>query len=291
MKKCAKSEIVKTFEEKRVQFTPYGFTCEVWTPKIMNRFDRHNEVEINFVPSGVLTYLIHNRTISVPAGKVALFWGLYPHRIISAEGVNRYYVVTVPLSVFLKWPLSSSFIDKVMKGEVLVDSRPSELDNMLFKLWHINLSKNRELEDIVGDEVQCRVRRLEKSGGSPDSMPVSAYDSNRYDYIERMAMYISLNYDKALTVVKVAKSVGLHPDYANNIFKRAFCHPISEHITIERIAKAQRRLLFSSDRISTIAYEVGYESLSSFNRAFKKLTGLTPRAYRLEMNTAEFQLE
>lgn len=173
-----------------------------------------------------------------------------------------------------------------MKGEIIVAGSSSELDNNLFKLWHINLSKNRDYEDIVLNEVQCRVRRLEKTGSNPDKMPIDAYEGNTYGYIEQMAMYISSNYDKELSVARVANCVGLHPDYANSIFRRAFCHSISEHIAIERIAKAQRRLIFSSDRISSIAYEVGYESLSSFNRTFKRLTGMTPRDYRIEMTVS-----
>lgn len=286
MENLAKSEIAKTFEERRVQFTPYGFTCEIWTPKIMGKFDRHNEVEINFVPSGTLTYLIHDRTISIPGGRVAMFWGLYPHRIINVEDIDYYYVITVPLGIFLKWHLSSAFIDKVMKGEVIVDREPYELDSILFRQWHDDCERNKDLEDIVRSEVHCRVRRLEKSGSNPATMPISSYESNMYDHIERMAMFISANYDKNMSVIKVADHVGLHPDYASSIFKRVFGHTISEHIAIERIAKAQRRLLFSSDSISAIAYEVGYESLSSFNRAFKKLTGIPPRAYRTQINTS-----
>jgi len=284
MENLAKSEIAKTFEERRAQFTPYGFTCEIWTPKIMGKFDRHNEVEINFVPSGTLTYLIHDRTISIPGGRVAMFWGLYPHRIINVENIDYYYVITVPLGIFLKWHLSSAFIDKVMKGEVIVDREPYDLDSILFRQWHDDCERNKDFEDIVRSEVHCRVRRLEKSGSNPATMPISSYESNMYDHIERMAMFISSNYDKNLSVVKVADTVGLHPDYACSIFKRVFGHTISEHIAIERIAKAQRRLLFSSDSVSAIAYEAGYESLSSFNRAFKKLTGMAPRAYRAEVN-------
>lgn len=286
MKNLAESEIIRTFEERRLPFTPYGFTCEAWRPKLMERFDRHNEVEINFVPSGRLTYLIHDRVVSVPAGRVALFWGLYPHRIISADGVERYYVMTIPLGIFLRWRLSASFIDCIMKGRMMVDSKPSELDAHLFKLWHNDLSARKNRSDIVRMEVECRIRRLESSGAVPDAVPITSHQCNSYDYIERMAMFVSSNYDRRLTVGEVAASVGLNPDYANSIFRRAFGHPISEHIAIERIAEAQRRLVFSADHISTIAYGVGYESLSSFNRAFRKLTGLTPRGYRAEVEVA-----
>ena len=271
---------LKHYEENRAQYTPYGFTCELWTPTIMNKYDRHNEVEINYLPSGSLTYLIHDRKVTVESGKIALFWGLYPHRIIEFNDVSNYYVVTIPLSVFLKWNLSSRFINKLMKGNIIMDNNTFSFDQEIFKLWHDNLLQKKDFEDIVRNEIHCRVRRLEKSEWHSCTLPVSKYEESQYDYVERMALYISSNFDKRITVVDVAKSEGLHPDYANSIFKKAFCHTLSEHIAMERIAKAQSRLLFSSDPITTIAYEVGYESLSCFNRAFKNLTGVTPRRYR-----------
>ncbi len=279
MKNSLKSDL-KHYEENRAQYKPYGFTCELWTPTIMDKYDRHNEVEINYLPSGSLTYLIHDRKVTVESGKIALFWGLYPHRIIEFNDVTDYYVVTVPLRVFLKWKLSSKFINKLVKGNVIIDHNSSSLDQEIFKLWHDNLIQNKDLEDIVRNEVHCRIRRLEKSELHSSPRPAAKLEDSQYDSVERMALYISSNFDKRITVADVAKSEGIHPDYANSIFKKAFCHTLSEHIAMERIANAQTRLLFSSDTITAIAYEVGYESLSCFNRAFKNLTGVTPTTYR-----------
>ena len=49
-----------------------------------------------------------------------------------------------------------------------------------------------------------------------------------------------------------------------------------------RIGKAKYLLDSGTDSIANIAYECGYDSLVSFNRNFKKLTGLTPSQYRIE---------
>ena len=56
-----------------------------------------------------------------------------------------------------------------------------------------------------------------------------------------------------------------------------------ELIRYYRIMEA-KRLLFKSDelKVSAIAFDVGYNSLSAFNNAFKKTTGLTPSKYRNE---------
>ena len=67
------SEILKSFNETREEFMPYGFTLERWTPCLMPRQDRHNEVEINYLSEGSLTYLFHGKRGTVPAGRLTLF--------------------------------------------------------------------------------------------------------------------------------------------------------------------------------------------------------------------------
>ena len=55
------SENLKTFDSSRPEFKPYGFTVEKWMPKLMPRPDRHNEIEINLLTRGSITYLINDR--------------------------------------------------------------------------------------------------------------------------------------------------------------------------------------------------------------------------------------
>ena len=66
------------FDSQRTDFAPYGFGCELWTPTPMPRPDRHNEIEINFLRSGTLTYLLGGRRTEVGAGRLVLFWAAAP---------------------------------------------------------------------------------------------------------------------------------------------------------------------------------------------------------------------
>lgn len=51
------------FDQKRRDFAPYGFTCERWLPTLMPRSDRHNEIELNLLEQGALTYLLGGATL------------------------------------------------------------------------------------------------------------------------------------------------------------------------------------------------------------------------------------
>ena len=72
------------FDPRRPDFAPYGLTCERWTPAAMVRPDRHNEVEINLLAKGSLTYLLGGRKETVAAGRLTAFWAAIPHQVIAA---------------------------------------------------------------------------------------------------------------------------------------------------------------------------------------------------------------
>ena len=46
------------FDPARPDFSPYGFSCIRWTPTMMPRCDRHNEIELNLLDKGRLVYLM-----------------------------------------------------------------------------------------------------------------------------------------------------------------------------------------------------------------------------------------
>ena len=117
---------MKTFPRQREDYSPYGFTCELWYPPLTPCFDHHNEIEINFIARGSLEYFFHDRTITLPEGTVALFWAFLPHRITGFTEGSRYYVITVPLATFLEWNLSENFLKSLFSGLVITDSdRPA----------------------------------------------------------------------------------------------------------------------------------------------------------------------
>jgi AraC-like DNA-binding protein len=53
-----------------------------------------------------------------------------------------------------------------------------------------------------------------------------------------------------------------------------------------RVEKAKNLLLNPNLRISEIAYEVGFQSLTHFNRVFKRVVGQSPTDYRAELPNA-----
>lgn len=277
-----KSEILHSFDARRNEFHPYGVTCERWVPRLMPHIDRHNEIELNFLPAGRITYLFHARRVTVPSCRLALFWGLVPHQIVSFEGDAPYYVCTIPFSIFLAWNLPAPFVDRLLRGEMLYEEeeRAAAYDEFMFSRWLDDEKEGRELE-LMLLEAQARLTRLAYGlrVGSAGSEKL-AFQEGEPTLVERMAIYVAKHYADTLKVSDIAKAVGLHPDYANSLFKKTFGCTLSAYLTEERIAHAQRRLLSTDMSVTAIAFECGFNSISRFNAAFLKLNGCTPRTYR-----------
>ena len=275
------SEKLKKFDKQRDAFRPYGLTCELWKPSLMQKPDRHNEIEINYFTEGSLTYLFRGSKTTIPKHSLALFWGLVPHQIVSYDESARYYVCTIPLTQFLEWKLPGSYVDRVLKGEVLIENsgEQSIYDEFLLKNWIKDLSSKNGRETVLL-EMHARLIRMADKVLPRKVNEGTQIHSSEISYVERIAMYIAQNYFRPIKAADIGEEVGLHPDYANVVFKKAFGMTLNEYIVQERITQAQRKLVSTDKSITDISFECGFNSMSRFNLAFKRINNCTPREFR-----------
>ncbi|KGP78856.1 MULTISPECIES: helix-turn-helix domain-containing protein [unclassified Paenibacillus] len=97
---------------------------------------------------------------------------------------------------------------------------------------------------------------------------------------ETMA-YIQKHYtDANLTVYRIAEQMGKPEKYISQLFKEHTGENLSDYVEVVRISKAAELLLESQQTIDEIAQTTGYNSAHSFRRAFKRVRGILPSAFR-----------
>ena len=96
--------------------------------------------------------------------------------------------------------------------------------------------------------------------------------------------FIEENSDEKLSLSKVAKAVCISPNHLSEKFKQVTGVNFVEYVAKTRFEKARSLLQNGDLRISEIAFAVGFQSLSQFNRIFKKLAGKSPTVYRVALN-------
>lgn len=98
--------------------------------------------------------------------------------------------------------------------------------------------------------------------------------------IDRVLTHIHMHYARELSLAELADVAALSVSGVHRLFRKHTQSTISDYLTRLRIGDACARLSSTAQPIHHIASASGYNSLANFNRQFKRLKGLTPRAYR-----------
>lgn len=87
-------------------------------------------------------------------------------------------------------------------------------------------------------------------------------------------------YHQPLTVAEIAKHCSMSASQLSHVFSNAMNYSPIEYRNHIRVAKAKDKLIGTSDKVATIAAEVGFDDPGQFYRLFQRLTGLTPTDFR-----------
>ena len=101
--------------------------------------------------------------------------------------------------------------------------------------------------------------------------------------IARAKEYIHEHQTEHLRLGHVAKAVNTSTFYFCKMFKKVTGINFTDYLSRVRIEKSKNLLLNPNLRVSEIAFEVGFQSLTHFNRVFKKILGQSPTEYRTQL--------
>lgn len=101
--------------------------------------------------------------------------------------------------------------------------------------------------------------------------------------IARAKHFIHANYGDKLTLGQVAQAVNASSFYFCKMFSKATGIHFTDYLCRVRIERAKILLINPNLRVSEIAFEIGFQSLTHFNRVFKRILGRSPTDYRKQL--------
>jgi AraC-like DNA-binding protein len=107
--------------------------------------------------------------------------------------------------------------------------------------------------------------------------------STREELYRRLVLakdYISACFDRPLTLSEIARVACLSPNHLLRSFRQAFRQTPHQFLTAKRLEHARKMLVGTTLSVTDICFSVGFESLSSFSRLFRRHTGFSPNEYR-----------
>jgi two-component system response regulator YesN len=101
-----------------------------------------------------------------------------------------------------------------------------------------------------------------------------------YDRLARVRAFVEANLEEELSLTKVSQIADLSPKYFSAFFRQHTGVRFGDWITGVRIGRARTLLTERNRSVTRVALAVGFKDVRTFQRAFKKVTGMTPRAFK-----------
>ena len=264
-----------------VRFESFGLNALLLQPpRPMRRIHHHQEVELNFLFRGHVTYLYRGEIRRLEAGRLTVFWGAMPHSLVEASEDGQMAWLTVPLAWILGWGLPEEFMRNLLRGEWAI-APPRCGERFPVREWVKEMADaSQPHKRVLLLEFQACLLWLAHRGraaarasrGASDLMP-----------IERMARVMAERFHEDLPVRAIASAANLHPNYAMTLFRRACGITLRDYLQQHRLARAQQLLLTSDAKVIDVALESGFGSASAFYATFARILRETPESYRQRM--------
>ena len=259
-------------------------------------FHKHTFIELVYVISGSATHVVGDRIF--PATKGDLFIINYdtPHAFFwdenDAEPFIGYDLLFTPgfldtslLDSVRFESINSSFLfyslfpgTQVGPDVHISGSSYNSFGDLFNKIYQeFTYRENGYLDLIRAYVVELIIKIFRKM--SADSHSESF--NRQTQIVDTTLDYLRQNYHKHLSLDDLAAQVFLSKDYFARLFRETTGMPISALLQQIRIDEACKQLVGTDTKIDDIAIDCGFNDIQYFYRIFKKVTGMTPRQYRL----------
>lgn len=175
--------------------------------------------------------------------------------------------------VFLEYPKQSDFdgsMDMVMDA-----GSEFGLDELHEAYYQTRVIGQERFSGILG-LLEIYAEKLSHLAGDLEV----ATDSLEPGIIKRTREFIHDHLDEPLSLESVAKAVHCNSFYLCKLFKKVTGLSFTEYINQMRLRKAKELLVNQELRISEVAMDAGFQSITHFNRVFRKVVGCSPTEYR-----------
>ncbi|SNY94784.1 AraC family transcriptional regulator [Flagellimonas pacifica] len=108
---------------------------------------------------------------------------------------------------------------------------------------------------------------------------VNRYRKKEQDRLRNIHGFVDKNYQRKIEVAEVAEICNLGKEAFCRYFKKTTGNTFTNFLNQYRISQAKRLLLMGKN-VGETCYDCGFESLSYFNRTFKRISGQNPSDFK-----------
>lgn len=245
----------------------------------------HSEYEIYYLFNGVRNYFIKDSAYQVLSGDLVLVDSDAVHKT-SDPGVPHHERIVIYFSPF--------YFDRLTEEERGLLLAPFSQG---YPVLRLNLQERLQAEDLFGTLLaelngqppgyRLRIRHMAgelllfaarcflKRSSLPEQEPTPVQRK-----VSDITRYINLHFSEPLELESLARQFFISKSHLSRMFKEVTGFGFAEYVNITRIKESERLLRETKHSITRVSELAGFDNFSHFGKMFKRLSGLTPRAYR-----------
>lgn len=284
MRTNEQSRLIPKEKVKLAQHYPLIVAETIGVTSLYQRMHWHDVLEINLIKSGTGYYIINGQTYEFEAGDVFLINSTDLHCAYETDNLVMLVVTFDP-----SWLVHGLRMDPELLSPFremgrhytnrLQRDHPSiaQLRALLEELYEEHEGRRRSYSTMVHSILLRFLATVNREFRSANPRKNAGNISARQlERMKQVIMVMEENYAKAWTQEELAALVFLSPSRFSDIFKRAVGMPPMLYLIQIRLERALSMLETGGMKITDIAMECGFQSLTNFNRLFKKHIGITP---------------
>lgn len=233
----------------------------------------HRQVELLYVLSGKIIVSIDQDSKELKKGDCSIAFPNTIHTYRTKEDSHILLLIFDPEFIsdymieFLNYRPTSPFIEKEhlpsdvsMCVDILSPRTAKPFDSRLMK-GYLSIFLCRIFEALS-------LQKLEEQMNS--------------DLLQTALIYIDCHFTEAITLEEVAKHISTSKFHLSRFFSKKLLTSFNAYVNNRRVDLAKTLLRNTSESITSIAFDSGFNSTRSFYRAFQSICGVTPMEYRLK---------
>ncbi|MEK3882017.1 AraC family transcriptional regulator [Paenibacillus sp. PL2-23] len=249
----------------------------------------HDLFELVYIHEGRGTFFIHDTVYDKEAGDLFLIPGNTVHRAFPSadEPVVSTAVFFAPALLQSSYasdhynPLQS--FDTARKKKQYKISLPEHVKERIEAAIHAMVN---ELATQEAGYQQAIALHLQQLLLQLFRLPATRNSANAATGIAPLWMLAALreiNRDPVQcgSLASISARANVSPGHFSRVFKELTGMNVTEYVNTQKLIRAKEQLLASDDTIEAIAISCGFQGMRHFYQNFKRLTGVTPRQYRV----------
>ena len=252
----------------------------------------HTDIEMLYVCEGSIGVGINSERRVLHKGEIAICGSNDIHYYESGEMTSRIILVIFKpeiLTSFKNWPKNLMPCSVFMDGEFYAAWKTDlEVLDTFKNIFHQINAEMAQKKDLYPAFASLRIYELflmlfryfpgyfSDSGKNPAGLRTPADITP----MQKAIKYLEGNYTRDITLERISREVNLSRFYFSRLFKKTTGLNLNAYLSRIRVEKAAALIQETRRPIIEIAYETGFCSIRTFNRAFKGIKGYAPQSLR-----------